>query len=470
MPRFPVCALVAGALVAASAPTARADKIDAALHKQAPAILAALKKADVKTVGTLRFRADRGKRLDNFDVGPINDAMAARLESLLVIHADRDNPIAVLKDPGTVAAAAKLGPWYTSPAARRKLFEHEFPTAWGNKKAKADAFLSGEVRCTGDMTKTTVVVEMFTAADPTKMAKVIEFTVPTDRLILADLGERFRVAPRGGVRRSIDADMLAIGEVRARENGDTLEGEGPGGGKPVPNPDVKPPADGLDVGGVTYRLFAGDQPVAFRPATSASAKWEVVSPAADQAVTMRLKNTTAKRVGVVLKVNEVNTIFMQTEDAALCRKWVIEPGKEITLKGFYREDKQVAPFKVLVGDEAKAMIDQLGEKAGRIRVEVFEEAAAEADAAPADRGLPRRIPEAKLAASRRSLDSLSTALRTPAWKTVTKTETVNGKALKREIIVPDEASLTTGPDLKVAEDYTPAGSPIAAELIQIVKQ
>jgi hypothetical protein len=427
-----VCA--AGALCA---PAARADKIDARLHDQAPAILAALKKADVNAVGVLRFRAERGKKTESFSVGPINDGMAARIENLLVIHADRTKPIGVLKDPSAAAAAAKLGAWYTNPPARRKLFEHEFPLAWGGTKSKPDAFLTGEVQCKGDMTKTTVVIEMFTAKEPTKLVKLVEFTVPTDRLILTDLGERFSV-PRGtALRRSIDLDRFAIGEARRRE-----------GDQPDDKPDTKtdtgtkptdpPPSGGLNVGGVTFQLLSGDESVAFRPSTSAEAKWEVTSPSQDKPVVMTLKNTTSKRVGVVLKVNETSTIFSQTEDSALCRKWVIEPGKEIKVQGFYQEDKTYAPFKVLVGDEAKQAIEQLGDKAGRIRVEVFDEAGSEDDV-PLSISLPRRVPDAKFTAARRSLDALQTELmRQARVKVETKTEMVGGKVVKREIIVPDK--------------------------------
>lgn len=457
MPTYKLAAraLLVGAFIALAAP-ARADQIDAKLHAQAPAILKALKDANVSTVGTLRFRVERGKKPDSFQVGPINDGLAARLENLLIIHADKANPIGVLKNPGTTASVAKVGSWYTNAASRRKLFELEYPTAWGNKKAKADAFLTGEVRCTGDMTKTTVVIEMFTAQDPTKFTKLVEFTVPTDRLILADLGERFSVPRGNGLRRSADLDRFAIGEVRKREdmdgNGDMLNDT--------------PPASELNVGGVTYRLLAGEEAATFRPSASAGAKWEVPSPAQDKEITMVLKNTTAKRVGVVLKVNETSTIFFQTEDSALCRKWVIEPDKEIKLKGFYQEDKQYAPFKVLVGDEAKQAIDQLGEKAGRIRIEVFDAASEEETMTIS---LPRRVPESRIAAARGNLNSLAPVLQKPSRvKTETKTETVNGKAVKREIIVADKEALKPHSGLKEV-DFAPSGAPLAVELIQIVK-
>lgn len=449
---FLVCA--AGALLSAPA---RADKIDAKLHEQAPAILAALKKADVKAVGVLRFRAERGKKAEGFDVGPINDGLAARVENLLVIHADRADPIGVLRDPNAVAAAARLGGWYTTPAVRKRLFETEYPLAWGSTRARPDAFLTGVVRCKDDMTRTTVAVEMFTAKEPSKFVRLTEFTVPTDRLILTDLGVRFSVPRGAGIKRGgDDEDRFVIGEVRKRED------DASGGGNPPP------PAAGLDVGGVTYRLRAGGESVPFRATGSAGEGWEATSPAPGTAVTMTLKNTTDRRVGVVLKVNEVSTIFSQTEDSALCRKWVIEPGKEIQLKGFYQEDRQYAPFKVLAGDEARAAAEQLGDKAGRVRVEVFDEGEGGAFA-PLSVSLPRRIPEAKIGAARRSLDTLRPGLLAASRaKVETRTETVNGKAIKREIIVPDKDALLPSPDLKEV-DFRSAPAPTAAELIRIVK-
>ncbi|MDB5306844.1 MAG: hypothetical protein JWO38_1046 [Gemmataceae bacterium] len=463
-------ALVVCVGLALTTPAARADRIDAKLHENAPAILAALNKQGVKTVGVLRFRAERGKKPESFDTGPINDGLAARVENLLVIHADRGHPVGVLRDPNHEAAANKLGHWFTNTADRKKLFDHAYNLAWGDGTARPDAFLTGEVRCTGDMVKTTVVVEMFTAANPTKLVPVVEFTVDTDRLILADLGQRFNVARRGpGVRRAADLDRFAIGEARRRD-GDLPDGADPANPPTPTDPPPAPTETLTDIGGVSFQLLSGDAVQTINPAKSAGAKWEVTSPPPGQPVTMVLKNTSGKRLGVVLKVNEVSTIFEQVEDSALCRKWVLEPGKEIKVKGFYQEGKQVAPFKILVGDEARQFVEQqqLGDKAGKIRVEVFAEAAGDDDTALAI-SLPRRMPEGRIGVARRDLASLQTALMKPARVTrATRTETVDGKAVKREIIVPDKQALQPSPELKEV-DFKPSGSPVAAELIQIVK-
>jgi hypothetical protein len=448
--------LVCVAAVCVAAP-ARADKIDAKLHEQAPAILASLKKAELKNVGVLRFRAEIGKRAESFDIGPINDGLAARIENLLVIHADRMNTIGVLRDPNTAAASARLGGWYTSADVRRKLFEQEYPLAWGTKKARPDAFLTGVVRCKGDMTTTTVVVEMFTAKEPTRFVPLVEFSVPTDRLILADLGVRFSVPRQPGIRRGADdMDRFVIGEVRRREETGS-------------NGDIPRPTDAVDVGGVTYRLRVNSETVSFRSTGSAGAAWEMTSPSPDKVITMTLKNTTPKRVGVVLKINEVSTIFYQTEDSALCRKWIVDSGKEIQLKGFYQEDNRYAPFKVIVGEEAKTFALQQGDKAGLIRIEVFDEVVEEEGAfSPLTMSLPRRIPEARLKAARESLDTLRPGLLASARaKIETRTEILNGKAIKREIVVPDKDALKPSPEVKEVE-FKAASAPTAVEMIRIV--
>ncbi len=481
MTRCLTVALSACVAAAATAGSARADRIDAKLNEHAPVVLDALRKQGVKNVGVLRFRVERGKRPESFSAGPINDGLAARLENALVIHADRASPVGVIRDPNHVAAINKVGAWYTHPADRAKLFAAAYPLAWGTAKVKADAFLTGEVRCSGDMLKTTVVIEMFTAADPTKVVKIDEFTIETDRLVLADLGHRFNVAKRGGaLRRGIDGDRFAIGEARRRDGESSSSDDGggtpPGGstGPDTGNLDLPAPPSLGDIGGVAFQLLSGDEPVAVRPSASASAKWEVTSPAAGSVVVIALKNNSPQKLGVVLKLNEMSTIFQETQDSATCRKWVLAPNQEIKVKGFYQEGGKYAPFKVLVGDEARDYVAQneLGDKAGRIRVEVFAEAPADGGEAgvPRSVSLPRRLPEtAKSEAARRDLSSLQDALmKTAKLSRQVKTVTVGGKALKREIIVPDAAGAVDGGAVKEV-DFKAAPEPVAAELIQIVK-
>jgi hypothetical protein len=474
--------------VLALAGPARADRIDARLHEHAPKMTQALRQHGVQNVGVLRFRAERGKRPEGFNLGPINDGLAARVENLLVIHADRSEPIGVIRDAGREAAARKVGAWFTSPAERKKLFAHTYPLAWGKTSVKPDGFLTGEVRCTGDMLRTTVVVELFTASNPNKLIPVAEFTVPTDRLTLVDLGLRFNVAKRSkGLARSADVDRFAIGEARRRDASDLpIEPDpGTGGGGSNNSGNSNNSSGGSDntggggdstldgsipdIGGVSFRVTAGDAQCPIQPSPGGSTPWQVVSPEAGKAVAFVMKNNSSEARGVVLKVNEVSTIFEQQEDSSLCRKWVIKPGATVTVRGFYLEGKQFAPFKVLVGDEAKAMAEQLGDKAGKIRVEVFAGQGGGDEDEDADVSLPRRLPATRSVAASRSLETLQkTLMRSARVTRVADPKPAKGNGVKRELIVPDKEALQPSPDLKEV-DFKAADQPIAAELIQIVK-
>ncbi len=456
--------LIAALLCLTTQPV-RADRIDAKLNDHAPAIVEALRKHKLKTVGVLRFRAERGKKPESFAVGPINDGLAARLEHLLIIHNDTGDPLGVLLDPNMQAVEKKIGDWFGKPAERQSLFSHEYRLAWSTSTAKPEAFLTGCVRCSDDLKKTTVALELFRADDPKTLHALAEFTVDTDRLILADLGFRFDVAGKEPEDRCVpiaeELDRFAIGEVREREKE-----------KPVTTdpPSVTPPGgkpqDSLTVGGVIVTIKAGGEAVPVRPAADPSA-WQMTSPAPGKPVVVTLKNTTDSRQGVVLKLNGISTIFEQVEDLAMCRKWVLKPGAEITIRGFYLESKQVAPFKILVGEEAKAAAEQFKDKAGRIEVGVFAEQS-DRDESKLAVSLPRRLSAARAIAIRKDLPTLQAALMKSAkLKRTTVTEVVNGTALKREIIVADKDALEPG--LVKEVDFRAAPEPAAAATIQITK-
>ena len=78
----------------------------------------------------------------------------------------------------------------------------------------------------------------------------------------------------------------------------------------------------------------------------------------------------------MLKLNGISVLMEQKDDAINCRKIIIEPGKPAKVVGFYTEDGsgavKMSPFKILVGDAAKAKVEELGEKAKEIAIDVFQ--------------------------------------------------------------------------------------------------
>jgi len=144
----------------------------------------------------------------------------------------------------------------------------------------------------------------------------------------------------------------------------------------VTSKDVQPDSSGAaTVDGIEFKLLSGDQAAAIKKSEAGSGSMEVECPEAGKPVIFSIRNTSDKKLGVDVKVNGKSLLFEQPDEADKCRLWVLAPGKTNLLKGWYLSEdslKNVAPFKVLVGEEARLMKEQLGEKAGDIDISVFE--------------------------------------------------------------------------------------------------
>ena len=464
--------LIAAAVGWATLPTAaRADSLDKKLNEEMPKIMAQLHAKGYKTVGVLPFQAQRGKKASGFAVGPINNNMAERLENLMVIHGGpaEDKAVMVLREVGATAARAKANAWSTSAAGRKALFDLSCPTAWGNKKAKADAFLTGSVRCVGDREKTTVVIQAFDRKDPAKLVTIAQFAVETDRSLVRDLGSSFNLTPKTIVamrgKPRAKADQILRRSVLKREDPDT-DPTTPGTTTPgtTATPDAQPATDSSpsNVGGIEVKILVGaeakDQ--AIRESSSGAAKWEVNSPPSGQPVIVTLKNTSDKKRGVVLKFNGVSTVLEQKDPSDQCRKWVLEAGKTFQIKGFYGKgdgdgDKldKVKLFKVLEGEEAKPKIAEFGDKAGLIEVDVFEDSG--------NGGSADLMVSARKVVRKQSRGSYLT-LRSALMKGNFKSKLVN----KREIIVADEAAIEIA--LIKVVDFAVNPTPVGSLKVKIV--
>ena len=155
-------------------------------------------------------------------------------------------------------------------------------------------------------------------------------------------------------------------------------------------------------------------------------------------MTIKLQNTSDKKLGVDVKINGMSLLFAAPDEAEKCRIWVIDPGKTYTLKGWYTEGdaKNVQPFKILVGDEAKQAKDKLGAKAGDIDIAVFESSDTPDDEDMAvSRGMRGNFNSAKTKSARATFATLHRAVQAGSK---TKTTVVERGGLKRELIVRDE--------------------------------
>src|SRR5262249_53324456 len=87
-------------------------------------------------------------------------------------------------------------------------------------------------------------------------------------------------------------------------------------------------------------------------------------------VEFKLRNKSKETLALVLRVNGVNTLNKEGPDRQVdrCTKWVLEPGKVYTVRGFYLPDDRMEEFKV-VSPGALPSLDP--RKLGLIEVALF---------------------------------------------------------------------------------------------------
>jgi len=474
---------------------ARADQLGKKLNEEMPEVMKYLKSKGYKNVGVLRFQAQKGKNKPRFDNAPLNGSMATRLETLMVIHGGpkEADALGVIQDAGRAAAKQKVGSWHASAAQRKKLFEGNYPLAWGKKQVKANAFLTGLVKITPDHKKATVEIVCFDAKQPSTNRLVRRFDVPADRNLIREFGYSYALLPaqrkvlsRSLKRQGAQVDKFVVDAVQQGEGKSDGEEEKPDDKKPDDKNDNPAQPTPSNVSGVVVKMVVDgkDQEIRSAATEGDGPRWQVESPPPGKPVAITLKNTTDKRMGVVLKLNGVSTIDQQTESSENCRKWVIPAGQTYTVKGFYvfssdkgddgpkndeeGDDKKgqkqqgqkgqkqngqkqngqkgqkpavkttLLPFKVLVGAEAKTVKDELGDKFGLIEIDVFAEGEVQENndtLVVSAKGLP----PAKEKSSRGSYKALRTALLKNAKLKTTL-------VAKREVIVPDKQAIQpTGP-------------------------
>jgi hypothetical protein len=422
---------------------ARADRLDQELNRQMPAIVKALTEANYRNVGVLPFRVQQPGQKEGFEP-PLGVQLARRVENLLVIHAGPGSEpvVGVIHAAGQEAARRKVAAWYDQ-AERGRLFDHRYRLAWGRERVEPDAFITGKVALSAGWRQTTLTLEYFDRRRPEVLRPLGKpITVATDRFILRDLGRSFSVSSRA-VTTNGTPDVETEDKIILEDLPET----GPGGtaAADVPRPD--------NVAGVRVEMVVDDKTWSIREAGAAAdgVAWQTESPPIESRIALRLKNTTPKRLAVVVRLNGVNTIDEQTAEPENCRKWVLEPGKVYLLRGFYlvgaersegTKETQLLPFRVLVDEEARKMKAELGPRAALIEIDVFDEGPARTEERfVSTRGLP---PSGEKDA-RRSYRTLKRALLKSAGLRATLTGT-------REIIVPAEpAGTIAGGPVKVVD-------------------
>ncbi len=392
--------------------------------------------------------------------------------------------------PGAVANRNKIESWHTSNEARKKLFDLEYRLAWRDEKVKPDefimvkpdVFITGTLKLSKDRKQTTVTLQSFdkSAQD---LVDLTSFSFKTDRNIARGLGASFTV-PLVTKRSAADVnvDDLVLEDLTKQDEQDKKEDAADDGDKKQarekkdnekkeesekkqdeeskpkrkkPNrPKKRPKKENItgpsSVGGVEVQMLVDEKESAMAKVSDGSpVRWQVNSPAPGQKIVFRLRNNSAQQVGVVVRLNGISTFDEQKADPERCQKWVINPGKFITVQGFYKlagegdggkKKLNVKPIKVLVGAEAKAARAEFADKAGLIEVDVFQEGNNEEEQGLAVSA--RGLPPSKERKARESYVSLRDAM-------IKSAGLKRSLVAKREILVPDEEAKEKGEALEV---------------------
>jgi hypothetical protein len=343
------CALVAclPALFLPADAAAELPTLERGLVRQAPGLIKHFKSNGYKNVGVLKFlvsRADGAGFSDN--VGTLNMLLARRLEVALVLANDPDALVGIIRNASAVASRTR-GANHRSLAGRKRLFEPDYPLAWGKGEVKADAFVTGTAQISKDLRRLTVSLYAFNRGRNRLEQLGKDFEVRNDAGKLAEMNESF-------VLRGAFDDNEAVGAA-AR----------------VKDREAKHPlAAGMPP--VRLEILYDGRPVAIEQRDGRAL---VPEPREGQKVALRLRRDASKaRYGVVVKVNGESTIARQGLPDAQCRRWILEPGSgPIVLQGYQLDGKTLEKFHVLSRAESKAREVDYGEDVGTISLTVFRE-------------------------------------------------------------------------------------------------
>lgn len=327
-------------------PTSRASEprnLDEALAQRAPDIVKYLRDKNYQTVGVLKFLVQKGAEPATDNVGTLNLSVARRLEVALVL-ANPDDKLGIVRNASAAVMNSRRRASYLSPAGRKELFNVPFILAWGtndDEPVKADAFVTGLVQLSPDLATTSVRIQAFDK-DQDQPVDVCQFRVRTDERMLTETGESYlvrQIVPGKG-----DA---------ARSAKETEQGK------------AKHPLEASDLQWEVY--YDNDQ----APIVIKDGRASVKGPKQGQIVWFVLTNKGKERYGVVLRVNGENTLYREKLPSSLCRKWILDPGDKVVIRGYQSDDKTAAEFSVLSPEASEKEEVNYGEHAGTFSLEVF---------------------------------------------------------------------------------------------------
>lgn len=358
-----------------------ADDLEKELLKQGKKLVTALKEKGYKNVGILKFRVKKGTDAASDRVGPLNLRLAEKMELALILGNPVNDPLGIVHAASAVAASIPGGS-HLSKDGRSKLFTPDYPLAWGNRRVVPDAFVTGTVQISADLSKAVVSVGSFDryGAD---LQKLSEFTFVPDLEDLVDFGESFSVRglfdqvnlEKNDEVRKDDATKIAVTTALLAKPG-MPDSKQPAGPNEHPlSPDNPQSPISLEI-----RYDNRSIPFEFRNGIAF-----VPEPRENQRVAfvVRRRGDDRPRLGIVLKVNGENTLYREKLADPQCTPWVFEPKlSEFGVSGFHISRDRMERFRVLSQAQSKDREIDYGDYVGTISITVFREQTVEPKLAP----------------------------------------------------------------------------------------
>jgi hypothetical protein len=287
-----------------------------------------------------------GKDKFSDNIGAMSLLTAQRLERALILRNDLKNPVGIINNASEEASQI-VGASHLEKDARQKLFTRKYPLAWGKDMVRPDAFVTGKVVISKDLSKWTLSLEVF-ESNANKLAGWggdFEVANPIDGL--AEMSQSF------DLRGVFDAGHTEV--VKAKVYQEAVN---------VYQQQVKHPADPTRKGQppVTLEVRYDNKPV---PLKFRDGKAYIQEPRQGQKVVFGLQRDNRKeKYGVVLKVNGQNTLEKQRLPDVTCRKWILFPGKGRWEVGGFYVGKVREEFRVASAAESKELAFHYGPDVG----------------------------------------------------------------------------------------------------------
>lgn len=361
-----VAAIAGGTPAPAEAPRSLPAAVARAVREEIGPVL---EREGIESVGVLKFLAVDGDEpgdLPTTQLGAINTDLAAQFQTAILLNVARKHPIAVLRDPGKVAATIP-GASHLSVEGQAKLFAADYPVVVGapGDTVKPDAFLFGIVELADGLETAAVDVRMIRRGRE-EVRKLCSLTARLNADDLTATGRSY-LATRGlfdAGKAVAAASPPAEDPVDGRAGIFALAADVKAGRRPFPLEDAEAPV------ALSIAYDGAAQPIDFRGGGAF-----VAEPRAGQklVVTIRKVRRDGRRYGVVLKVNGENTAERGVLPDVKSMKWILSDGfMSLPVTGYLVGD-MLEPFVVLSEAESARRAFDYGVDAGTITMAVFAE-------------------------------------------------------------------------------------------------